>query len=289
MLITDFNIVYLNLDHRIDKKNHIEKELKKNKIKAKRVSAIYGKKLLDPELRCEKYVDKISKELNIDKKKLTLEYWKNRSNFKTMTTNNNTLFGKVGCFLSHIKLIKYAIDNNCNNILILEDDIRFLSNINSSFDIPEDSDITYFGGLFFWQTPNNKNYLNENINNDWIKINTNNLKIVCTVAYSINTKKKIKEIYKILISTFINSKKAFDKNDLWRSGEIRLRATAIDFMYINFFQKLGNCYIKNPVMTIHDNKIGSDISSIINKAGKKKYPHLRFLIEEHKKKYLSFV
>ena len=30
-------------------------------------------------------------------------------------------------------------------------------------------------------------------------------------------------------------------------GNVRLRATTIDFMYINYFQKNGNTYVMNPV------------------------------------------
>ncbi len=39
--------------------------------------------------------------------------------------------GARGCLLSHLHAIKKAKDDKCANILILEDDISFLSNINS--------------------------------------------------------------------------------------------------------------------------------------------------------------
>ena len=39
-----------------------------------------------------------------------------------------------------------------------------------------------------------------------------------------------------------------------------MRAQAIDFLYINFFQKYGNCFVINPIVFTHFEDLGSDIS-----------------------------
>ena len=74
------------------------------------------------------------------------------------------------------------------------------------------------------------------------------------------------------MSVFINGK-GYDKDLNWRSGRIRLRAQAADFVLINFFQKFGNCYIANPVMigtrdfssNIQSNRQEYQLSSYLNK------------------------
>ena len=54
--------------------------------------------------------------------------------------------GKCGCFLSHISLWKYIIDNKINDVLILEDDAEKVMQIPK--ELPQDS-LTYLGGLLF--------------------------------------------------------------------------------------------------------------------------------------------
>ncbi|MEI8185385.1 MAG: glycosyltransferase family 25 protein [Chlorobiaceae bacterium] len=53
--------------------------------------------------------------------------------FSAIRPENNAGFpsiGARGCFLSHLKAIKTATNEKVNNILILEDDISFISDIN---------------------------------------------------------------------------------------------------------------------------------------------------------------
>ena len=72
---------------------------------------------------------------------------------------------------------------------------------------------------------------------------------------------------------------AKDKDDNWRSGLVRLRAQATDFMYVNFYQKYGNTYISKPVMTcvkkftsnIQDNRKKYELSSFLNSKHKNSY------------------
>lgn len=60
------------------------------------------------------------------------------------------LNGEYGLNLTHIKLLKEAIKNNYDNVLIFEDDIEFMGNyefIHSFLNqVPSDWDIIYLGG-----------------------------------------------------------------------------------------------------------------------------------------------
>ena len=73
------------------------------------------------------------------------------------------------------------------------------------------------------------------------------------------------------MSVFLHGK-GHDKDDNWRSGKVRLRATNIDVMYVNYFQKLGNTYVINPVRVaarefesnITNNRSEYKLSSFLN-------------------------
>lgn len=69
---------YINLEHRTDRKEHVEKQLDNIGIQADRFNAI-----------------------RMDN-------------------------GAIGCSISHLKLLQYALKNNLDHILIVEDDILFL-------------------------------------------------------------------------------------------------------------------------------------------------------------------
>jgi len=61
------------------------------------------------------------------------------------------LSGTVGCLLSHLKIIKDARKRKLSKILILEDDVQFVSGVQQRFagmcgEIPDDWSLLYFGG-----------------------------------------------------------------------------------------------------------------------------------------------
>ena len=144
MKLEDFNIVYLNLDNRKDRNISMKKQLKKHGLQAQRISAVYGKGLRD-----KKYRYKLAKELVVPEKKLRVDYWMNRTNFKTMISQEDPVLGRVGCYLSHMKIMKHALDNGWENVLVIEDDAHILSNSNREFELPKHADIPYFGGMFW--------------------------------------------------------------------------------------------------------------------------------------------
>jgi len=92
----DFYTVYINLDHRTDRREEIERELKKVGIVAERISGIYPKE----------YTGEINK-------------------IKAMLDRTK---GAVGCHFSHVKALNNALSLG-KSAFILEDDVIFSSDI----------------------------------------------------------------------------------------------------------------------------------------------------------------
>ena len=91
MKLSDYNIIYLNLDHRTDRDEYMKTQLKKFNLNAERISAVDGRKLDNREYR-----QQLAEELNIPEEKLCPEWWFNRRNFKTMVTKEAGIVGRVG-------------------------------------------------------------------------------------------------------------------------------------------------------------------------------------------------
>tara|TARA_B100001093_G_C26670347_1_gene945913 strand:+ start:263 stop:1114 length:852 start_codon:yes stop_codon:yes gene_type:complete len=237
MKLIDIPTLYINLNKDENRKISLEKDLNKLNIEYNRVEAVYGKQLYNREYR-----QRLASFLEISEKKLHPRYWLDRHNFKTMVQKENAVLAKVGCYLSHLVSLKVALKLGYNKVLILEDDAMFLKNAYKEFNIPKNTDIYYPGGYFYKQGTNIKDN-----NRDEIQINFDKLKICGTYSYILPTRQKIIDAYNVYMAVFLDGK-GHDKDLNWRSGKVRLRAQASDFVYINFFQKFGKCYIANPVM-----------------------------------------
>ena len=155
---------YINLDSRDDRRKLFETQCKELGIKAKRFSAIQpGFDIIPPNAL---------KELQL------LEPMTDESRYHKYRIKANG----IGCTLSHKAVIKQARDQGLQNILIFEDDCKFLpawqSEIKSVIeDLNKvDWDVVYFGG---------------ELNSNTISI-TNNLNLVvnggvyCNHAYAVN-------------------------------------------------------------------------------------------------------
>lgn len=117
----------INLDRRDDRWEECLEEFKSHKLNVKRYSAFDGK-YLDP-----------------------------------LPGLNS---GQVGALYSHMGILQYAKDNDLNNILILEDDVKFDDNVNEKFSeifnrIPTDWDVILFGGNHAGNNPWSKGKLIE--------------------------------------------------------------------------------------------------------------------------------
>ena len=237
MYIQDIPILYINLKRDVKRRSVLENDLREIDAKFKRVDAVYGKDLYDNNFR-----KSIAKKLGVNEKQLHPDFWFNRSNFKTMDNNKNSILSKVGCYLSHLLALKTAMKLGYDRVLILEDDAMPLINAFSSFSIPKNADLFYLGGAYIHDPE--KTFYSTKKN---ISIDTDKFKIVCAFAYIVPNKKTIKSIYKLFMSVFEEGK-GHDKPDDWKNNTIRLRAQTADFMLINFVQKLGNAYMINPPM-----------------------------------------
>ncbi len=192
MSLNEFDeIIYINLEHRKDRKKELLSELKK---------------------------------LNVDKKKI-----------KRIHAHYYTFNGHIGCVLSHIDALEYALKNEFEKVLILEDDATFIDNvefINSYiqffFHSVKDWDVFLLGGRVFKREKTKYPYI--------YRV----LRSTCSHAYVIHRNyiptllKKFKETYKVLkkIHYFFDKKNkelALDitwtelqKKDKWYMGKVVL-------------------------------------------------------------------
>ena len=107
---------------------------------------------------------------------------------------NTLLAGEVGLILTNIEILKDAITNNYNKILILEDDVIFNDDFNEKFeskisDLPDDWETLHLGGNHFFDRGLGKF---KSINNDInFIINGNTYREldndICTTAWSQTT------------------------------------------------------------------------------------------------------
>ncbi len=270
MKIKDSHVLYINLKEDIEKKKRLEHQLKTLKLNFTRVEAIRG-----ANLKKLAYRKKIANLLGVPMSKLNTQFWTDRKNFKTMCNSHSKILNKVGCYLSHMYAMIIAKKMKLKSVVILEDDADILNNYNKEIKIPKNTDMLYLGGSFFQKEENIPKYVRK-----IIKVNTDIFKIAGTFGYVIPNEKTIQDIINVTQSVFLTGK-GKNKHKDWRTGKIRLRAQAMDFMYINFFQKYGNCYLVNPVMVIHKEQ-GSNICN-----NRQRYKIRHFLHKFHEKKVKS--
>ena len=75
-----------------------------------------------------KIVDTLLVEYNINYKRISGVYLKDKYQDITNSTTGTSSLGHLGCILSHVGCCNDAIANNYNRILVLEDDIKLLEN-----------------------------------------------------------------------------------------------------------------------------------------------------------------
>lgn len=143
-------ILYINLDRRTDRKEHMEKELNKINFKGtiEKISAVDGKRI-DPNNIKHLFTEHAINELSIE----------NPPHFHPGSFMS---IGAAGCALSHRKAFINVLNGNDDKVLILEDDIKFDENFMSKYEeyiknIP-DYDLLYLGYHFAVQPENVNDY-----------------------------------------------------------------------------------------------------------------------------------
>ncbi len=240
--INNSGILYINRSMDFIRFRKMEKRFKELDIKFyKRIEAVNGMML-----RYEDYRLLISSIFDIHEEKLTSEYWLSRKNFQSLSRKESHILPRVGTMLSHILCLRRALDHQYQSVLILEDDAYLTEDIlNTDLEIPEDADIIYFGGTY--------KHIGEKIDlkdKKIVKIHPSFLKLYGCFGYYIPTREKIKEIYNFLLSQF---KDGTGRRKLKSfNGEERLLAGNIDNIFVNHYQKNGNCYFINEPRILHE-------------------------------------
>ena len=138
--------------------------------------------------------------------------------------------GALGCTASHIKCLKYAIENKWNNVLILEDDFNFIDDINtinnsikSIINFYNDWDVIFFSGNVFKMIPFNNMF-------------SRAIDIQCSSGYLVNSR-----YYSKLLQNLEEGYKLFSINNVPQLYALDMywkRLQPIDKWYV-FNTKLG--------------------------------------------------
>ena len=293
MKLEDFNILYINLDHRKDRLEWIRGELNRlnllNRPKStkvtRRISGVNGQ-----ELSNKSYAEKIAKEFNVPVEKMISSYWFSRKNFKTMSRDKKKILGKVGCTLGHLRAIKHIQTHKLYPALILEDDCLFLAKNNTTIRFPKppsNAELFYLGGIFWHQVtppaPVPKS-------TRWLRIDTNKFKLPCAYAYGFTKPSQVDNIVNLITCVWKDGKGKNKPTD-WRTGQERIRMSIIDIQFVNYVQTYGTSYVLHPVRAIQSADFTSDVTNFGGLTPKNPYKHKYFYDDKEealaKNKYFS--
>ena len=229
------NPLVINLPRSLDRLSTVESRLKPYFDSYQLIVGIDGSML-----RQDDYREEVAKELNISSDKLKLSYFMDRKNFQSYTRDEDKILNKVGCYLSHLKAIKFAVDNNLTNVLILEDDFSMNENI-LKVDLNDSPElITYLGGAVKPPIPP--------VINGYFKLD--NYDLYCTFGYLIKNKSSMVYILSLLYSGFNEGVGRIKLKEGFNPLEDRLKLMAIDLFYRKFlFQK---CICIYPAAISHE-------------------------------------
>tara|TARA_B110000908_G_C10123739_1_gene388843 strand:+ start:111 stop:974 length:864 start_codon:yes stop_codon:yes gene_type:complete len=278
-----YNILYINLDHRNDRKKYIEDQLKKmnlmkrKKYITKRISGVLGTTI-------DKHYKQLAKEFKVQPQQMTEAFWLSRKNFKTMSNHKNKVLGRVGCFLAHLRALRYAIKHNLKNVIILEDDCTFIQNETFKFPKPpKDNDMFYIGGLFRHLSSTIQPI---NISNNWLLIDPTKIKFYCTFGYGFSNKKSIKHATTLTESVWLPGKGKEKPLD-WTSGKEKIRGNVTDVLYVNFIQRFGISYVLVQPLCIQAEGFISDVTNFGKNTPAKPSNMSYFYNKLYEKKYIE--
>ena len=154
---------------------------------------------------------------------------------------------ELGGAISHLNVIKHAMDSNLKNVLIFEDDVIFDTDIDSKFKeyvkfLPEDWDILYFGGNHSDGKP--------------IQVNEHIYKLTRTYAlqlYAVNSKAYDK------IINFLQK----NINEVLLHNKVFTPSVAADY-FMAELQKDLNCYIFNPHLAFQREDFSDIQDKVVN-------------------------
>jgi glycosyltransferase involved in cell wall biosynthesis len=167
-----------------------------------------------------------------DKRKIVISHLKKfniKFNFYTAILNKNP---KLGCKLSHLEVIKNAINREYKQILIVEDDVKFITRPNIDISaLPSNWDMCYLGGTVY-------RVLDKN-NPNWYRvqcwtthayiINLENKKLIDEINKSVDTEDEIDKFYLLKIHPYFNCYMMNPMCAIQRDGE-----SDIEGRYVNY-------------------------------------------------------
>jgi GR25 family glycosyltransferase involved in LPS biosynthesis len=204
-----FSKIYcINLDRRPDRYEQCLNEFKKLNVVVERVSAVDGNKFLKTEL------------------------------------NSNS--AHYGLILTNVNILKDAILNNYDNVLILEDDVNFVDDFYEKFEanisfLPNDWDFLYLGGCIL-TSRRNVTVITKNCGHELCKIKRN---VIVTHAVAINSK-----FYNILLEAI--SKEMTNHIDIIQS-DLQDKYNIYVFMPNLVIQRTGFSDITNNFRVYNNN------------------------------------
>lgn len=251
MKLSDFHIVYINLEKRKSKKKYIEKQLDRLGLlkQAHYFRGIDGQ-TLPPSV---------------------LNYYLSR--FKTMAKKRERIIGRIGCYLSHKCVLHAALESGVENILILEDDCEFLGDDIDIPDPPKDAEMFYLGGLFWNQQPESSKQIKKNSQLSWIPIHRKHLKLACALSYGIIGRSNIRKVF----------------NTIHNVRPSAIDILYINFIQKNKedSSKPGPCYVLNPVKCIQNHQFDSDVTFKGTKNPQKPYKNSYFYTPKQEQAYFN--
>ena len=164
---------------------------------------------------CPTYVINLT-ERNDKKKYIEKLFNKQKIKFEFYRPIKNESNPRKGCLESHLHLIKNAIKNNYEKILIFEDDVKFLKSIHEIKEPPNDWNMIYLGGTV--------HRVMDTKNKHYTRVQT-----WTTHAYFVNLKDK----------EFVN--KIMDMENYNEE---------VDRFYLEKIHPKYKCYMTNPMMAI---------------------------------------
>ena len=163
--INEYNVFFINLDRRTDRRKFMEDQFAKYSINATRMSAVDAQNL--PEAVKDYYLEDFVVRWN---------------------TKIERKLGRIACYLSHKLVLEMALERNLDNVLIMEDDCIILSD--ELVNLPTGADILYLGGLLW----GDQHYSQM----EWKSII--GYKVATSFSYLIIGKEKIKYVYDKLMA-----------------------------------------------------------------------------------------
>ena len=225
------NIRVINLPRRVDRKEHIIRQLLNHSI----IPSKNG--------HCRIVDGYDSKEHGKDKAEKALRETGFTKPFYSWSSNKDLILGRMGCTISHMRILKEAVEEGLDNILVLEDDAVIRTD---KFPLPPDG-LCYLGGLVENTFVRSKEV---DFKEHWNDVD--NYKVWGTHCYLVEGKDEISKLYHSLLKY---SPRVIDAMFVKVSQLPAFKKTSCHYLYptiakqnYNLLSDVTNIYPKKPCL-----------------------------------------